>query len=244
MAPDLPYFIRTKIKFSDAWNRFVKGKFDYKFYVNPQPTSVYDILLNNESLNSLVSGGILNSQDKFELGSLFVYTPNHISKQFEVDTFLTPFIYLYNNPHLNCNLVVNDYPYLKYRENVNKMIKIAELKEIYATFRQVLEEQGTKTLFDPLLLKPELFIHPKVAYITESIRNASYTSKKVLAIVDRHMTEEIESYWRSMSTEPQNLSTFLKEDYFKKSLLHPNTTDTSRHSQILIEQPHISAEGV
>ena len=57
-------------------------------------------------------------------------------------------------------------------------------------------------MFDPLLLKPELFIYPKVAYMTESIRNSCYTSKKVLAIVDRHMTDEIETYWKTLSKQP------------------------------------------
>lgn len=71
-----------------------------------------------------MSGGILNSKNKFELGSLFVYTPNHISDKFEVDTFLTPLLYLYNNPHVECNLIVNDYPILKYRDNVNRLIKL------------------------------------------------------------------------------------------------------------------------
>lgn len=51
LAPDMPYFIRTKIPFTEAWNRFVKGKFDYKFHVNPDPKSLYDIMLNSDNLN-------------------------------------------------------------------------------------------------------------------------------------------------------------------------------------------------
>lgn len=75
-------------------------------------------------------------------------------------------------------------------------------------------------MFDPMLLKPELFIYPKVAYITEAIRNSCYASKKVLAIVDRHASDEIEDYWRTrMSPKPMNLSVFLKDEFFLKSLL-------------------------
>jgi hypothetical protein len=42
----MPYFIRTKLDYEKAWENFVKGNFDYKFYVNPNPTSIYDIMLN------------------------------------------------------------------------------------------------------------------------------------------------------------------------------------------------------
>lgn len=41
----------------------------------------------------MMSGGILNSHDVFEIGSLFIYTKSHISKEFEVDTYLTPLLY-------------------------------------------------------------------------------------------------------------------------------------------------------
>jgi len=47
---DMPYFIRTKIAYEEAWGRFIRGKFDYKFYVNPNPISIYDIMLNSESI--------------------------------------------------------------------------------------------------------------------------------------------------------------------------------------------------
>jgi hypothetical protein len=46
----MPYFIRTKIAYEEAWGRFIRGKFDYKFYVNPNPISIYDIMLNSESI--------------------------------------------------------------------------------------------------------------------------------------------------------------------------------------------------
>ncbi|EAS06611.1 hypothetical protein TTHERM_01074540 (macronuclear) [Tetrahymena thermophila SB210] len=218
ISPDMPYFIRTKIQFDQAWSRFVKGKFDYKFYVNPDPVSLYDIMLTSDSINQMMSGGIINCQDVFEIGSLFIYTKNHISEDFEVDTYLTPLLYLYNNPHIKCNLVVNDYPYLKYRENVNKNISLTDLKDLLDQYKQVIEEQGVKTMFDPLLLKPELFINPKVAYTTETIRNSCYTSKKVLAVVDRYMTDEIEEYWKKLSKDPQSINRFLQDDYFKQSI--------------------------
>lgn len=57
-------------------------------------------------------------------------------------------------------------------------------------------------MFDPLLLKPELFIYPKIAYITESIKNSCFASKKIISVVDRYMADEIENYWKSMSKSP------------------------------------------
>lgn len=202
----------------------MRGKFDYKFYINPAPSSVYDIMLNADGIRELVGGGIANSANHFELGSLFMYTPNHLTMKFEVDAFLTPLLYLYNNPQANANLLFNDYPVLKYRDNVNRMISLKELKEIHMQFREVLEQKKSGDAsaaminFDPMLLKPALFIQPKIAYITESIRNASHISNRVIAIVDRHTTEDIEAYWMKMEKEPKNLAVFLKDEYFSDSL--------------------------
>ena len=69
-----------------------------------------------------------------------------------------------------------------------------------------------------MMLKPELFIKPKISFITESIRNSCYISKHVLAIVDRYAVDDIENYWIKMKPEPSNLSKFLKSDYFSPEL--------------------------
>ncbi len=40
MSPDLPYFIKTENDFSKAWEKFVKGNFNYKFYISPKPNFI------------------------------------------------------------------------------------------------------------------------------------------------------------------------------------------------------------
>ena len=49
IPPDAPYFIRSTIDYNEAFMNFVKRDFgQYKFYVDPSPSKLQDISMNQK----------------------------------------------------------------------------------------------------------------------------------------------------------------------------------------------------
>jgi len=115
IPPDLPYFIKTQNSFQKSWQKFIKGRYDYKFFVNPNPNYLADITLSKENIHALVSGPMLQATDSFILNANYLYSHDHITDRFKINSFLTPLIYSYNNHSQNTPIIIGDYPLFKHR---------------------------------------------------------------------------------------------------------------------------------
>jgi len=210
IAPDQPFFIKTEDKYLNAWERFLKGKFDYKFVINPNPTNLSDLILDANRLKFLMDGSFLKTTEEFELGSTFFYSKRAKTQKKEVDCFLTPFLYSYNNSEKMIPIIVNDFPIIPYREYVNRNMNLPDLQQLYDSFVEA--EQKGKKHFDPALMKPEIFIQPKINYITEVIKQSCFLGKKILAVVDMNCAEMIAETWKNSKhlAKIKNLQGLLK----------------------------------
>ena len=194
IAPDEPFFIKTEDEFKNAWERFLRGKFDYKFVINPNPETLADLILDTNRLKFLMDGSFLKSHDEFEMGSNFFYSLRSVTQKKEVDCFLTPLLYAYNNSDKSIPVILNDFPKVLYREHIVRSITLDELMPLFESF--VDEMQKGNTNYDPCITKPEVFIRPKIDYITEIIRQSCYLGKKVLAVVEMSCAEEVSETWK------------------------------------------------
>lgn len=182
-----------------------------------------------------MDGSFIKSSDEFEMGSTFFYSKRYITLKYEVDCFLTPFLYAYNNAEKMIPVIVNDFPILLYREYVARRIKLADLMEIYYTFAE--ENKIGNYNFDPTLLKPEIFIKPKIDYLTEIIKQSCFIGKKGLAIVDMNCAEFIAEEWGNIAANPkiENLGNFLSESK-DQSDFDPNLSFSDYiHKHVLLD---------
>lgn len=163
------------------------------------------MILDANRLKFLMDGSFLKSSSQFELGSTFFYSKRYSTQRFEVDCLLTPFLYSYNNSEKMIPVIVNDFPIILYREYIARNINLEDLLSIYDTF--VVEQQKKNINFDPALLKPEIFIKPKINYITEVLRQSCFLGKKIMAVVDINCAEFIANAWMDYGKH-ENLEKF------------------------------------
>jgi len=114
------------------------------------------------------------------------------------DAILTPFLYGYNNSlGRNVKTVVGDMPMLIFRERVANSLKLDKAKQIFA---ECISEWGDKSNFqyNPMVKHADVFMKPRVAYITEVLRQLAQISNDegCVAIVDHDMLPFIEEAWK------------------------------------------------
>lgn len=119
-----------------------------------------DITLNYDKIKLFMDGTVLQSPSDFEISSVFAYSQNQLSKKIEVDCLLLPFLYSYHNMERKIPVILCDYPELMFRDQAAKSIKTHELRQLYTSFINE-KEKGNKN-FDPTLLRPDIFINPKI----------------------------------------------------------------------------------
>ena len=123
------FFLMIIYSFSpQAWTRFIRGKFDSRFFVSPNPRYLADILLDQEKIRAFMDGPIQETPSEFEVGSMFIYSKAGRMKREQItDNFLSPFLYSYNNPERKMNIVVNDVPVLTQREVLSRVLSQEQL---------------------------------------------------------------------------------------------------------------------
>ena len=187
-----------------AWLKFLKGKFDYKFLVNPKPRYLSDIILDQDKTKMFIEGPIMKSEDLFEIAPTFLYSKKANVINLQVDCLLNPILYSYNNPEKKINTVVNDIPILIHRDYVARQASLKDLRDLFDNYVESLEDDSDN--FDPALLRPELFIEPKIDYITEVLRQSCLISQKILAIMDFNHVEFVADKWLTLDKKIKNLS--------------------------------------
>ena len=226
----------------------MRGRLSSKFLLNTNPMYLSDIIFDQTKIKFLVEGSFMNTPEMFDVTSTFVYSqdgkltqrPNH-----KIDTFLTPFLYAYNNPNKGYSLNVNDVPELLFRDYVVRNASKIELLDLVTSHFDSKDDGRT---FDVSLSRPELFLKPRVSYITEVLRQSCYISQTTVAIVDRNMVEAIEDEWKTLGRDMVKLQECLvplsvkKEtdlsfsEYVEKQVLLDTIKDEFLHQNFIKHQ--------
>jgi len=155
-----------------------------------------------------MEGPLMTTQSEFEVGATYIYSKEGlVDPKQTIDCFLSPFLYCYNNPEKSINVIVNDVPTLVQREFLARVLDKTELKDLLNQYIQSIAEG--KDQFDPKILNPEAFIYPQVAYLTETLRQSCYVSKKIISIVDYNFVDLIEEDWEELGPKMRSLNTCL-----------------------------------
>ena len=164
--------------------------------VNPNPSNLADLVIESNKLQFFLDGALLNTPEEFELGSIFLYSNNRKNSKIEIDCMLSTFLYSHNNSGKPIPIIINDIPLLKYRENIVWNISLKDLQDLFKSYLDSIQKNVDKN-FDPCLLMPEIFIKPKIDYITEIIKQSCFIGKKNLALVDVNCVEFVADCWKN-----------------------------------------------
>ena len=147
-----------------------------KFLVNPNPQYLSDILLDTSKIKMLMNN-IFACPEVFEVGSRLLYNNRgDIDMPHQVDAIMSPLLFAFNNTEKDIKILVNDTPKIMHREHIVKQIEQEKLDSLMADYVHFLRsldyevEYEDLKRFDPTVMAPEYFIHPKVKYITETLR--------------------------------------------------------------------------
>ena len=147
---------------------------------------------------------------EFEVGSKVLYSRYKAlqSTKLAPDALMTPFIYGYNNSlNRNVKTVIGDMPMLLQRERFANSLTLEQAQEI---FDDCLNEWSEKSNFgfNPMVKHSDIFMQPRVAYITEVLRQLAEISadQGVVAIVDHDLLPFIENEWTN--NLPRKLRSF------------------------------------
>mmetsp|Transcript_18666 Transcript_18666/g.33752 ORF Transcript_18666/g.33752 Transcript_18666/m.33752 type:complete len:364 (+) Transcript_18666:287-1378(+) len=211
LAPDLPYFIKTKVNIKTTWDNFMKtGNAD--FLVKPWPEILTDVTLSQDKLANL-SQMMINSPDYFYmgLGPVCTYCPQLEDtviekeiKTLQTDNFFEPIVWASNNITASKCVMLGDMPDLIYRDQiVRHPWSIQEFRKMFDTFIEETLEGNDH--FDIRFLDKQVFIDPKATYIAEVVKQACMSFPNVLAVVEYDLLEFIEAAWIDLQAEPQTL---------------------------------------
>jgi len=157
-----------------------------------------------------MEGPIQETPSEFEVGSMFIYSKAGRMKREQItDNFLSPFLYSYNNPERKMNIVVNDVPVLTQREVLSRVLSQEQLKGLLKQYLEALSEDNGHN-FDPRILVPEAFIYPRIAYLTETLRQSCHVSKSIIALMDYNFIDLVEGAWIKLEPEMRSLQSCLQ----------------------------------
>jgi pheromone shutdown protein TraB len=87
-------------------------------------------------------------------------------------------------------------PLLVQRELQSRALSIDKTKQIFSEcIRQWHTEQNL--FFSPEVKYPQVFINPRVKYMTEVLRQLSHSYKRIVAVVDNDLIPAFEEHWES-----------------------------------------------
>ena len=221
ISPDEPYFIRKPKNVTDYsfeitkhgldkymddnlrgykayWRAFITQKHEASFHVNPGPHYLIDTMLLKNKNTQIIDENLSPCTKTFDFSANIAYSkPDDLQeKELLPDCFLTTLVHQYNNLDSNVQLVIGGYPILAMRDQV---VRNYEHDELYAHFQTMLEQFRKNNLtFDPQYLMVDHCINPQAEYMAEVLRQSCYSSRRIVAVVDREMVPYIENFWKSL----------------------------------------------
>jgi len=218
LEPDQPYWIDTNGAFDDEWKNYLSGNStEAKFGVNPYPRYLSDLILSDKSIDRLMKGNWLNSTEHFEFGTNLCYSyENPYTKAKKPDSFFTPISWKFQNPNRVVPIVIGKFPLLLTRRYANNNCRLFPMRH---QFNTNVEKIARPKIFGDISVEksfPHLFSHRQNAYFTEIVRQSCWLGKKVVAIVDVDMADQIEQNWTRLDKGMKQLATLLEFPVLEK----------------------------
>ena len=193
---DSPLFIKTEGKsFKQTYKDFISRKtYTSSFHVNPKPLKFQQITLTPNKLNTLFEKNIIRSPDIYEIHPLFVSVKDNSGYK-NMDLFLSPLLFAYNNIDFKVPIGVLGYPYLVEIDYWAKTIKPNKMLSLY--------HEG-KTRGDMRVVFDKFFDEHRSQYMKyrnmfsyRMLLESSYYYNEILAFVDYRDIDGIASQFKN-----------------------------------------------
>ena len=179
---------------------------------NPLPNNINDALLTPNKIESLIENNI-DKNPKMKLTPKLIFSDNNflnIQQNIGADAILTPLLHsYYTRLDTFCPSVICDYPKLKYMDRTAKRISSSEMKNVFKIYLDSIENNNF--FFDYKLLNYEIFLKEKMSYMTEMLRQMTFSNKKIVFVIDYKYHEHFIETWKKLENKIQPLNDFYKE---------------------------------
>ena len=220
----MPYFIKSKeIDYLEAYKNFVKKKpFTQNFLISPSPKNFSDIILNQNKIDYFFENIVKTSEKYFQIYPLFINEKineedklEENNKKFEVNNFLSPLLFSYNNNHLNIPVTIGGFPNLKYINYLAQTTEFEKVDKLKNLFKNNVED-NKKVFFHFFEENKSFFSILQNKYSKKILQNLAYSNKTVIALVDHKNVNLLEKNLLSekeiFSDEFSNLENIINID--------------------------------
>jgi hypothetical protein len=213
--PDIPMFINVEGDYKKDWKLFITKNEAYDFLINPSPKILNDIILTSRKMEKIFST-TFNFAADIKSSSKIIFSeqcPMNISSQKKMfaDALLTPMIYSHGTRENNfCPIIISDYPKIKLLEDIASRIKMNDLKKIFKNHLQEIEKNNF--LYSHELALPEVFLKNRLQYSAEVLRQACYSGKKIVKVMNYEYVEPFVEEWKNIGEKIKPLNKFYFEN--------------------------------
>jgi hypothetical protein len=214
VQPDNPYFIKSDSDFMTEWTSFLKSS-KASFHVNPWPEYLSDVIMDQTKLMELSGSLFYNSRKYFFTSLKGVYTllnpscmPGVPEYKDLPENFVSALFWVYNNPDLSDCAILTEMPELIYRDQIVRKMSLKDMRDLFEQYN--ISKDDTENRLDPRFLHPEIFLRPKIKYMTEVMKQSCISYKRSIAVVDNDLVESIEQEWSDLNPNLQKLKDLLK----------------------------------
>lgn len=134
---------------------------------------------------------------------------HNVSSSIGADSILSPLLYsYYTRLDEYCPCYICDFPKLMYINNASLKVSPTEMKNIFRTYLGSIENNNF--FFDYKLMNYEIFLKPKIDYMAELARQITYSSKRVVFLIDYKYHDHFIETWKQLSKNIQPINSFYK----------------------------------
>lgn len=222
----MPFFIKSKeMNYIEAYKNFVKKKpFTQNFLISPSPTNFSDIIMNQNKIDFFFENIVKKSEKYFQIFPLFLnerkeneteINEEKEKNKFEVNNFLSPLLFSYNNNHLNIPVTIGGFPNLKYINYLAQIIEMEKIHKVKNLFQNKVED-NKKVFFNFFEENKPFFSILQNKYSKKILQNLAFSNKTVIAVVDHkninHLENDLLSEKEIFSDKFSNLEDLINID--------------------------------
>jgi len=132
---------------------------------------------------------------------------HNIQTNISADAIFTPILYsYYTRLDTYCPVHICDYPKLLQIKNAATYIPLTEMKNIFKTYLDSI--YNNNFYFDYKLMNYDIFLKDKISYLAEITRQMTFSSKKIVFIIDYKYHEHFIETWRKLDNKITTLDKF------------------------------------
>jgi hypothetical protein len=173
----------------------------YKFYVNPSPKTVDELVMSRSKVESWIDGPVKCTPEIFNLTGSFIFSRDRMKQnQFNQNNFMVPMTSA-NEGALE-RVVIGDIPQFKFFNYLALTVPLKTLQDVFDELVDIKKGDlsGNKE-YDFELKYSHIFLRDRIEYIREVIALSLELSPKLVVVIDRNHEQLLSESWENGPVE-------------------------------------------